>query len=96
MRLKYIDAIHNQCKGFMDDVIDIVEALPKNMLMARLDSCDCEYRESGDDTIDVDYKDMLFTIYKNNSGKWGLCENATYYVYDDTKQEIFDSIDVEL
>ena len=96
MKLNYINEIADTCCEFMDQVIALGEMLPTNILMAHIDSICNEYTEHNDDTIDIDYKNMCFTVYKNKQGDWELCENASYYVYREPSDVVEDVIDVEL
>lgn len=47
-----------------------------------------------EDLFDVDVGLMTFTIYKDNEDGFHICENATYYIYEN--DEVVDTIDVEL
>ena len=48
-----------------------------------------------EDLFDVDVGLMCFTVYKDEQDGFRICENATYYIYDDNG-EVEDTIDVEL
>ena len=52
--------------------------------------------EQCDDTIDVDFEDMCFTLELVSEGMWSLCPVATYYIYNDNGTLIKDEIEVEL
>lgn len=95
MKIKYINEIAAQCCEFEDQVIAYGECLPENILMAHIADVCNEYTVQCDDTIDIDYKEMCFTVHKNKDGLWELCENATYYIYK-TEEIVEDEIDVEL
>lgn len=95
MKLNHIDNIAQQCDEFMDQVIAYGECMPENMLMAHIEDVCNDYTKHGDDTIDIDYKDMCFTVYTNKNGDWELCENASYYITDITGC-VEETIDIEL
>lgn len=96
MKLKYINEIADTCCEFMNQVININEQMPKNMLMAHIQDVCNNYTQQVDDTIDIDYKNMCFTVHKTTQGDWVLCENASYYIYRDLEDLVEDVIDVEL
>lgn len=47
------------------------------------------------DERDISCGNMGFTMYKNDDGSARLCENATYYTYDDDG-DMADTYDIEL
>lgn len=95
MRLDYINDIAETTRAFMTHVIDQGEALDYEALMKRLDNVVCTTTEHKDDTIDIDYKHMCFTVRLNTVlGQWQLCENASYYIINGGL--VHDTIDVEL
>ena len=97
MKIKYINEIAAQCCEFEDQVIAYGECMPENMLIAHIENVCNNYTEHNDDTIDIDYKDMCFTVHKNKNGDWELCENASYYIYKNGFLDVVDGvIDVEL
>lgn len=96
MRIHHINEIADQCCEFMNQVIAYGERLPKNILMAHIESVCNNITQQHDDTIDVEYKDMCFTVYMRDDGLWELCENATYYIFNSTGTLVEDEIDVEL
>lgn len=96
MKLKYINEIADTCCEFMNQVININEQMPKNMLMTHIQDVCNNYTQQADDTIDIDYKNMCFTVYMRGDGLWELCENATYYIFNNTRTCVNDAIDVEL
>ena len=98
MKLKYIEDIADTCNEFYQQVIDSVGRLRYETLIERIQDVCNEYTEHDDDTIDIDYKSMCFTVHKDNVvGMWHLCENASYYVYTNgTLDTVEDTIDVEL
>lgn len=98
MKLDYIADIANMCCEFMTQVINEDESLDLEVLMTRLDDVCNEYTYKDEDTIDIDYKKMGFTVHLNRVlGQWQLCENASYYpdgfLDDDPSESI---VDVEL
>jgi hypothetical protein len=97
MKLEYINEIADTCCEFMEQVIRIGDALPEETLMARIQDICNNYTEHCDDTIDIDYKNMCFTVHKDNNGDWQLCENASYYIFKNGFLDTVDGvIDVEL
>lgn len=98
MKLEYINDIADACCEFMALVIDQGESLDCEVLMTRLDNICHEYTCKDEDTIDIDYKKMGFTVHLNRVlGQWQLCKNASYYpdgfLDDDPSESV---IDVEL
>ena len=98
MKVDIMQDIVETTRAFMKYVINEDEALDYDVLMKRLDNVVCETTEHGDDTIDIDYKHMCFTVHLNTVlGQWQLCENASYYImkhgFLDTVNGV---IDVEL
>jgi hypothetical protein len=98
MKLDYINDIADTCYKFMTQVINQDESLDCEELMTRLDNICHEYTYKDEDTIDIDYKKMGFTVHLNRVlGQWQLCENASYYpdgfLDDDPSESV---IDVEL
>lgn len=97
MKLNHINEIADTCCEFMEQVIAFGESLPENMLMAHIEDICNNYTKQADDTVDIDYKDMCFTVHKNKDGYWELCENASYYIYKNGFLDIVDGvIDIEL
>ena len=91
MKLSTICDIAETCSNFMLRVIDECECLDYDELMKRIDNvCDACTQHS-DDTIDIDYKNMCFTVHLDSVlGQWKLCENASYYIF---KHGFLDSVD---
>ena len=98
MKLNYINDIAETCNAFMQQVIDRDELLDYKVLMARLNNVMHDCTEHDDDTIDIDYGKMCFTVHLDRvHGQWKLCENASYYVYEHGFLDVVDGvIDVEL
>lgn len=97
MKLQYMKEIANTCCEFMEQVITFGESRATNVLMARIEDVCNNYTTHDDDTIDIDYKDMCFTVHKNENGLWELCENASYYIFKNGFLDVVDGvIDVEL
>lgn len=95
MRLDYINDIAETTRAFMGCVINEYETLDYDVLMKRLVNVCATVTEHGDDTIDIDYKHMCFTVELDTVlGQWQLCENASYYVIKGGL--VHDTIDVEL
>lgn len=95
MKLDIMQDIVQTTLAFMIHVIDKNEALDYDVLMKRLNAVCCTATEHGDDTIDIDYKHMCFTVHLNTAlGRWQLCENASYYIIKGGF--VLDTIDVEL
>lgn len=84
MKLEHIYDIAETCSDFMKHVINQDASLDYDVLMKKIDmECDA-YTEHEDDTIDIDYKNMCFTVCLNVVlGQWQLCENASYYIFKD-------------
>lgn len=98
MKLKYINDITETCHEFMAQVINEEEMLEYDTLFERIRNVCSDKTEHDDDTIDIDYKNMCFTVHLDRiSGQWKLCENASYYVYEHGFLDVVDGvIDVEL
>jgi hypothetical protein len=98
MKLDYINDIAETSNEFMYKVIDSVGCLEYDELMKRIDNVCNACTEHSDDTIDIDFKNMCFTVHKDNVlGMWHLCENASYYIYKNGfLDEVDGIIDVEL
>lgn len=99
MKLRYIKDIQKTCDAFMEQVLDLTDAIDKPVLIALCQRYCDGYTEQDDDTIDIDYKNMCFTCQKQIGGdKWFLCENASYYIFKNNLglTEVEDTIDVEL
>lgn len=98
MKLDYINDIANTCCEFMTQVINQDVSLDYDVLIKKIDMVCNECTEHGDDTIDIDYKNMCFTVHLNRVlGQWQLCENASYYIYKNGFLDEDDGIiDVEL
>lgn len=95
MKLEYINDIADACCEFMAQVIDQGESLDYDELVRRIDKYCNSITEHSDDTIDIDYKNMCFTVHKDNVlGMWHLCENASYYIIKGGL--VHDTIDIEL
>lgn len=95
MKLNHIYDVTEQCKLFTNRVIGLNESLCYTALMERIRMyCDA-YTEHRDDTINIDYRDMCFTVHTNENKEWELCENATYYVLG-TNGCVEEAIDIEL
>lgn len=95
MRLDYINDIAETTQAFMRYVIGKYKTLDYDVLMKRLVNVCATATEHGDDTIDIDYKHMCFTVYLDTVlGQWRLCENASYYVIKGGL--VHDTIDIEL
>lgn len=98
MKLDYMNDIVDSCCEFMAQVINQDESLDYEVLMTRVyDICN-EYIYKDEDTIDIDYKKVGFTVHLNRVlGQWQLCKNASYYpdgfLDDDPSESI---IDIEL
>ena len=81
MKLSIINDIAETCAGFTCKVIDEGESLDYDELVRHVDKYCDSITEHSDDTIDIDYKDMSFTVRLNKVlGQWELCPNACYYV----------------
>ena len=98
MKLNHIYDIATTTSEFMYKVINLDEALDYEVLMERLDNISHQATEHTDDTIDIDYKDMCFTVQLDTVlGQWVLCKNASYYVLKNGFLDAEDGIiDVEL
>lgn len=98
MKLKHIEEIADTCCEFTQQVIDKVGCLDYDTLIDRINKVCNGYTEHGDNTIDIDYKDMCFTVYQDDTlGMWHLCENASFYIYKSGFLDCVDGvIDVEL
>lgn len=98
MKLKHIEEIASTAKSFMRKVINKNESVEYDTLVERIREYCANYTEHGDDTIDIDYRYMCFTVHMNQeSGKWQLCENASYYIYQNGFLDYDEGIiDVEL
>lgn len=97
MKLTHINRIAHICEEFQNKIISYGEHMPDDKLMAHIQNSCAEITEHEDDTIDIDYDDMCFTVHKNNNGDWELCENASYYIYKNGFLDTVDGvIDVEL
>ena len=98
MKLKHIYDMADTCCEFMHQVINQAESLDYDVLMKRIDMVCNACTEHGDDTIDIDYKNMCFTVHLNTVlGQWELCENASYYIYKNGFLDEDDGIiDIEL
>lgn len=98
MKLYYMNEIANTCREFMTQVINLDELVDYDVLMERLNKVFHQCTEHGDDTIDIDYKDMCFTVHLDTVlGQWKLCENASYYILKGGFLDTVDGvIDVEL
>ena len=97
MKLSHINEIADTCCEFMEQIISFGDVLPEDVLMSKLQSTCNDYTEHNDDTIDIDYKNMCFTVHKNKNGDWELCENASFYIYKNGFLDVVDGvIDVEL
>ena len=95
MKLSIINDIAETCVGFSCKVIDEGESLDYDELVRRIDKYCDSIAEHSDDTIDIDYKDMCFTVHLNKVlGQWELCPNASYYII--RCGLIKDTIDIEL
>lgn len=95
MKLDYINDIADACCEFMCQVIDNGECLEYDELMKRIDNVCNACTEHSDDTIDIDYKNMCFTVHLNRVlGQWELCPNASYYIIRGGL--VNDTIDIEL
>jgi hypothetical protein len=95
MKLNQINNIAENCRVFMEHVIGLNEPLCYDALMERIRLYCADYTEHNDDTIDIDYMNMCFTVYMNKDGDWELCENASYYIINTTGC-VEDTIDIEL
>lgn len=95
MKLELMQDIAEHCRVFMKHVITLNESLDYNALMERIRLYCDDYQEHCDDTIDIDYRNMCFTVHTNQDGDWELCENASYYIINTTGC-VEDTIDVEL
>lgn len=97
MKLQYINDITDTCREFMARVINLDECLDYDVLIERADKI-CNSTEHDDDTIDIDYMNMCFTVHLDRVlGQWKLCENASYYVFKNGFLDAVDGvIDVEL
>ena len=98
MKLNYIYDIADECAEFMNKIINEEELLDYEVLMERLSKVIHNCAEHNDDTIDIDYKDMCFTVYLDEiTGQRKLCENASYYIKKSGFLDTIDGvIDVEL
>lgn len=98
MKLYYINDITETTQAFMQYVINKNEALDYDVLMKRLVNVCATATEHGDYTIDINYKHMCFTVYRDTVlGQLRLCENASYYVLKNGFLDAEDGIiDVEL
>ena len=95
MKLSIINDIADTCAGFTCKVIDGVESLDYDELIRRVDKCCDSITEHSDDTIDIDYRNMCFTVHLNRVlGQWELCPNASYYII--RGRLVNDTIDIEL
>lgn len=95
MKLDYINDIAETTRAFMIHVIDKGEAIDYEVLMKRLVNVCATATEHGNDTIDIDYKHMCFTVHLNTVlGRWQLCKNASYYIIKGGL--VHDAIDIEL
>ena len=95
MKLSIINDIAETSNEFMYKVIDSVGCLEYDELMKRIDNVCNACTEHSDDTIDIDFKNMCFTVHKDNVlGMWHLCENASYYIIKGGL--VHDTIDIEL
>lgn len=95
MKISIIQDIAITTSEFMNKVINREELLDYEVLMSRVEKVFYQATEHGDDTIDIDYKRMCFTVHLDTiSGQWVLCENATYYVMNNGL--VADTIDIEL
>lgn len=98
MKIKHIYDMAETSSEFMKHVINKNESLDYDVLMKKIDMVCNACTEHGDDTIDIDYKNMCFTVHLNRVlGQWELCENASYYIYKNGFLDEDDGIiDIEL
>lgn len=98
MKLNHINDIADTTNVFMYKVINLDEALDYEVLMERLNNIFHQATEHTDDTIDIDFRNMCFTVQLDTVlGQWVLCKNASYYVLKNGFLDAEDGIiDVEL
>lgn len=98
MKLRHIEDIAETCTEFMNKIINQDECLDYETLMERLSKVIHNCTEHNDDTIDIDFGNMCFTVHLDTVlGQWRLCENASYYIYNFGFLDVVDGvIDVEL
>ncbi len=96
MKLSYMTQICTTVKRFEQRIIAHGECLSDCLMQDRLRVFADKTTEQDDDTIDVDFEDMCFTLERVSDGMWGLCPVATYYIYNDNGTLIKDEIEVEL
>ena len=97
MKLDTINDIANTSSEFMRKVIKQGESLGYDTLYTRMRAHCGNYTEHNDDTIDIDFGNMCFTVHLTANGDWALCENASYYIYTNGFLDTVDGvIDVEL
>lgn len=97
MKLEHAKEICETCSEFMSQVINKDELQDYDCLCEKIRQFCANSTEHDDDTIDIDYKKMCFTVHMTKNGDWALCENASYYIMDSGFLDTVDGvIDVEL
>lgn len=97
MKLDIINDIAKTSSEFMARVIGKDDILNYDTLFERMREWCAHFTEHNDDTIDIDFGNMCFTVHMDANGDWALCENASYYIYKHGFLDCVDGvIDVEL